>query len=191
MAETRRRITSAAVELHQQLGPIATSVSAIADRAGVGRPTVYAHFPDEQTLFAACTGHYFDLYPPPDLAAWARVADPTERLVTGLTELYGYWAEIQPMARAILRDHAVVPDRVGGGFVAFMDNCREVLGAGWSVDGAPGRRLKAAVGHAVRFETWQSLVVDEDLDPAAAVQVMVAMAVAIARLSLDGDRATS
>jgi AcrR family transcriptional regulator len=178
MAETRRRITGAAVQLHQELGPLATSVAAIADRAGVGRPTVYAHFPDEETLFAACTAHYFGLHPPPDLGTWVRVADPAARLVRGLTELYRYWAEIEPMAGAVLRDHRVAPDRVGTGLVSFMDRCREILAQGWPSDGVAARDLRAAVGHAVRFETWHSLVVDEGLPERAAVQIMAGMVLA-------------
>lgn len=43
--ETRRRIVEAAIELHQTIGPAATTVSEIAQRAGVGRVTVYRHFP--------------------------------------------------------------------------------------------------------------------------------------------------
>ena len=45
-AETRRRIVRAAVELHGTLGPARTSVSAIAERAGVRRATVHDQFPD-------------------------------------------------------------------------------------------------------------------------------------------------
>ena len=49
--ETRRRIVAAAVELHTTLGPSRTTVQAIAEKAGVTRPTVYAHFPDARSLF--------------------------------------------------------------------------------------------------------------------------------------------
>src|SRR3954469_1224735 len=86
--ETRRRIVDAAVELHSTLGPARTTVQAIAERAGVTRPTVYAHFPDERTLFQACSGHVRATVPPPDTAAWHAIADPAERLETALRELY-------------------------------------------------------------------------------------------------------
>jgi AcrR family transcriptional regulator len=53
--ETRLRIARAAVELHGTVGPSKTTISALAEKAGVGRPTVYSHFPDELSLFKACS----------------------------------------------------------------------------------------------------------------------------------------
>ena len=52
-ADTRRRITETAVELHGTVGPARTSISAVAERAGVRRSTLYRHFPDEAALFDA------------------------------------------------------------------------------------------------------------------------------------------
>ena len=87
--ETRRRIIDAAVELHTTLGPSRTTVSAIAERAGVTRPTVYAHFPDDRALFQACSGHVRQAVPPPDPTPWRLIADPCARLETALRDLYG------------------------------------------------------------------------------------------------------
>ncbi|HEY6582806.1 MAG TPA: helix-turn-helix domain-containing protein, partial [Rubrobacter sp.] len=53
--ETRLRITRATLELHETVGPALTTRSAIAERAGVGRPTVYSHFPDDLSLGIACS----------------------------------------------------------------------------------------------------------------------------------------
>ena len=44
--------------LHTSVGPARTRSCAIAERAGVQRHTVYAHFPDEASIFRACTGHW-------------------------------------------------------------------------------------------------------------------------------------
>jgi AcrR family transcriptional regulator len=41
------------MSLHESVGPRATTVSAIAEGAGVTRLTVYRHFPDELSLVSA------------------------------------------------------------------------------------------------------------------------------------------
>ncbi len=81
MAETHLRITEAAIELHGTVGPSRTTMSAVAERAGVERRTLYRHFPTEADLFAACSSHYFRANPWPDLAGWRAVRDPRRRLV--------------------------------------------------------------------------------------------------------------
>ena len=58
LEETRQRIVDATVALHEEVGPARTTVTAIAQRAGVSRPTVYNQFPDDRSLFAACSGHW-------------------------------------------------------------------------------------------------------------------------------------
>src|SRR3954469_22389923 len=74
--QTRRRITESTIALHEELGPARTSISAIAERAGVRRSTVYRHFPDENALFAACSTHWRAANPPPNPRAWAATEDP-------------------------------------------------------------------------------------------------------------------
>lgn len=56
-AERRSRIAAATAELHAARGVGATSYADIAERAGVSLPTVYSHFPDQDELLSACTGH--------------------------------------------------------------------------------------------------------------------------------------
>src|SRR6266498_389279 len=106
--ETRQRIVDAAIELHQTIGPLATTTTEIAERAGVGRVTVYRHFPDEPTLARACSGQYFERHPFPDPGCWLAIADPVERLRTGLRETYAYHRATEAMftrALADARDH--------------------------------------------------------------------------------------
>ena len=107
--ETRRRIVEAAVELHATLGPSATTVQAVAERAGVTRPTVYAHFPDARSLFQACSGHVRATVPPPDPTAWGSISDPGARLETALRDLYGYYERLEPLLENVQRDAAVMP----------------------------------------------------------------------------------
>ena len=106
---TRERITEAAVELHGSLGPARTTISAIAQRADVQRATVYRHFPDEESLFAACSAHWRAQNEPPDLAAWAAIRDPAARLAVALAELYAWYARTQRMLELLIRDLPLVP----------------------------------------------------------------------------------
>lgn len=178
--ETRRRIVQATVDLHARVGPLATTITAIAEQAGVQRLTVYRHFPDESTLLAACRSHFFATIPPPDLDELAPVVDPAQRLQRGLTELYAYWSRHEQMFAGILRDYELEPERVGSGTVEYMRAVRDVLAGAWDVDGELCRILVGAVGHAVHFRTWRSLVREQQLAQQQAVELMVCFVQAVA-----------
>ena len=107
--ETRRQIVAAAVELHTTLGPSRTTVQGIAEKAGVTRPTVYAHFPDARSLLEACSGHVHVTVPPPDPTPWHSISNASERLETALRELYGYYERLEPLLENVERDAAVMP----------------------------------------------------------------------------------
>src|SRR6187200_2797074 len=107
--QTRRRITESAVALHEEVGPAQTSISAIAERAGVRRSTVYRHFPDEDTLFAACSSHWRAANPPPDPRSWSSIEDPAARTRTALGEVYGFYGRTEAMYTSLLRDEPFVP----------------------------------------------------------------------------------
>jgi AcrR family transcriptional regulator len=174
--ETRERITEAAMELHGSLGPARTTISAIAQRADVQRATVYRHFPDEESLFAACSAHWRAQNEPPDLAAWALIRDPAVRLAVGLAELYAWYGRTQQMLELLIRDLPVVPAvqsqfRLPG----YLNAAADVLLAGRPERGAARRRARAALGHAVAFETWLSLVRQQGLTGAEAIRLMERM----------------
>jgi AcrR family transcriptional regulator len=173
--ETRRRITEAAVELHETVGPARASISAIAERAGVQRLTVYRHFPDERALFAACTGHYLSNNPPPDPSPWAGISDPEARLRAALAEVYGYYHRNEPMMSNSVRDALSKPVifEVLAPLFERWERMRRVLSAGWGTSGGRHELLLAAVGHALDFATWRSLVRGQGLDDGRAVEIMV------------------
>ena len=175
--ETRLRITEAAVALHGSIGPARTTISAVADKAGVQRATVYRHFPDDESLFAACSGHYAALNPPPDLTAWSDETDVDARLRRALTEMYSWYARTEPMLENVVRDAPVVP-AMGAAVarrLAYLDMVLDVLLSGRPERGHARRRVKAALAHAFAFPTWQSLVRDNGLKEAEAVSLMAAM----------------
>src|SRR6476646_2489044 len=107
--ETRRRIAESAVALHGSLGPSRTSMSAVAEHAGVRRSTLYRHFPNEAALFDACTAHRAAEHPPPDLAAWSAIGEPAERLRRALEDLHAYYGRTEQMLDNLFRDEALVP----------------------------------------------------------------------------------
>jgi AcrR family transcriptional regulator len=177
-AETRRRITESAVALHGSVGPARTSMSAVAEHAGVRRSTLYRHFPDEAALFEACSAHWAASNPPPDITAWATVAEPERRLALALRELYGYYARNARMLENMLRDEQTMPvvqERFAA-FHQFLAMMRDVLMQGRRVRGAARRRVQAALGHAVEFSTWRSLAVGQGLGEAEAAGLMCALA---------------
>jgi len=179
-ANTRQRITESAVELHGTRGPARTSMSAVAAHAGVRRSTLYRHFPDEAALFDACTAHWMAANPPPDLGAWAEIAAPDERLLTGLGELHGYYRRTEQMLDNLFRDESIVP-LVAERFAAFrgyLTAAQDTLVEGRNVRGTAARRTRGALGHAVAFSTWKSLVREHDVSDADAVVLLCALVAA-------------
>jgi AcrR family transcriptional regulator len=172
--QTRRRITESTMALHEELGPARTSISAVAERAGVRRSTVYRHFPDEEALFAACSSHYVAANPPPDPSGWVAIKDPEERTETALRELYAFYARTEAMYTSLLRDEPLVPvvHRLLQGFYGYLDSIQDILMAGRGLRGRAARRTRAAIGHALAFPTWRSLTGEQELAEADAVALM-------------------
>ncbi|WKZ56103.1 MAG: helix-turn-helix domain-containing protein [Bdellovibrionota bacterium] len=169
-AETRRRIVEAAVDLHSRIGPAATSVSMLAEHAGVERHTFYAHFPDERSLFMACSQLSLERDPLPDAAAWRDIHDRTRRLRAGLRAIYGWYERNAQLAACILRDaehHPLTKEIVGLRLGPYMEAYRDVLGKGF------GARQRPLLHLALSFFTWRTLARDEGLDCEAAVEMMV------------------
>lgn len=176
--DTRRRIVEATVQLHAEVGPARTTVTEIARRAGVGRVTVYNHFPDDVALLGACSAHFVASSPPPDPSAWERIADPDARLRAALEEAYAYFRANAAMLGNVARDAALVPALAqvlgSSGAAEHEQAMRDVLLAGRGVRGAARRRVRAAIGLALALGTWQRLTEQDGLTDAEAVDVMAA-----------------
>ena len=167
---TRQKIVEAAIELHQAKGIAATSMNDIAERAGVGKVTVYRHFPDEAALVGACSGQYFQRHPFPDPEDWRAIADPHERLRRGLSETYAYHRETEPMIARVL------PEARGLPVIAPYDDhwrrCAEILAEGWPAKGTAKILLRAGLALALGFDTWRALVREQGLSDTRAVELM-------------------
>ena len=170
-AETRQRIVEAAVDLHTSVGSSRTTVSAIAQRAGVERHTFYAHFPDERALFRACSLHWRAQHPRPDPARWLELDNAEEQLRGVLSDLYAWYEEVESDLEVLLRDATLVPTQAE----MLSESSEKTTVLASTVARAWPRRkpVRAAVGHALEFETWRSLVRRQGLSRKQAVEAMV------------------
>nr|CEL13157.1 transcriptional regulator, TetR family [Kibdelosporangium sp. MJ126-NF4]CTQ98845.1 transcriptional regulator, TetR family [Kibdelosporangium sp. MJ126-NF4] len=180
VADTRQRIVDAAVRLHGTIGPAATTISALAEEAGVTRVTVYRHFPDDDGLYAACSAHWAASQVLPDPEAWRRVADPARRVHTGLSDLYRFYREGEPMLTKVRRDRTALPTELRQQIHRTDVRYRDVLLEPFPSAGARLIRVRACLGHAVSFWTWRSLCIDQGLSNRDAVRVMTELVVTTA-----------
>ena len=168
-AETRQKIVEAAVELHGTVGPAQTSLSMIAERAGVQRHTLYAHFPDERSLGMACSGLAFERDPPPDAEPWGGIGDGNKRLRTGLRGIYDWYERNAELNACVLRDaehHKLTRDIVRLRYGPVISSYLDVLGAELTT------KQRVMLGLALSFFTWRTLVREIGLTQAAAVTAM-------------------
>ncbi len=172
VALTRQRITEAAMLLHTSIGPANTSLAGVAAQAGVTRLTVYRHFPDLESLFLACSGHWMGLNPPPDIDAWRAIPNLEDRARTALRELYGWYREHGDDLFPIYRDIAAMPVATQEAIRARNAAAAAQIG-GDAPAGVDARRLRAVAGHLVSFWTWRSLTHDEGLQEAEAIELAV------------------
>jgi AcrR family transcriptional regulator len=157
--ETRERIVEAAVKLHEELGPANTSIKAIAEVAGVQRLTVYRHFPDDASLFEACTSHYLGLHPPPNMGDWTEIVNASERSYSALLAFYRYYRQTEKMWTVAYRDVDKIEALQGpmDQFEAYIDMVSDDLVNAWNKTHTVKKQLQITLRHALRFSTWQSL----------------------------------
>ncbi len=173
-AATRQRIVEAAVELHSTIGPAATTLSLIAEKAGVQRHTLYAHFPDERSIFTACSGLVHERDPIPTADAWRKIAGQVERLTTALGAIYGWYERNASLLSNVMRDvehHPMVQEIQRTRAQPVVRGWHEVLGA--KLDA----KQRALLHLALSFHTWRTLVQQAGLKPAEAVEAMVKLVV--------------
>jgi AcrR family transcriptional regulator len=153
-------------------------MSAVAERAGVRRSTLYRHFADEAALFEACSSHWSAANPPPNPEEWSAIADPGERLQRALEELYAFYRRTERMLANLIRDEATneTVRRHFAVFHAYLEATRDILMRGRRERGQARARVRAAIGHALAFQTWRSLVRDQGLGNAQAAELMSGLA---------------
>ncbi len=166
---TRERIVSAIMALHEEVGPARTTVSAIADRAGVERLTVYRHFPDEPSMLRACSAHWTALNPLPPMPAQG--TDPLAACRRTILSLYAWYRANAAMLVQITTDARKIPlvAELIAPLGAELDRAAAELDANW-----PRRSTRRAttIRHALEFTTWLSLAQLTGSDRRAAALVV-------------------
>jgi len=175
--ETRQRIVDATIELHQAIGAAQTTISEIAKRAGVGRVTVYRHFPDEETLFYACSGYYFAQHPFPDIERWREIPDPIDRLREGLRESYAWHRDNEQMIAMALAEARHLP--MMAPYHAYWERAAETIVAAWRFGGRRRARVKAAIALAFSFDTHRTLTREQQLTDEEAITLLTQLVEAI------------
>ena len=175
--ETRRRIAEAAVELHKTVGPARTTVSAIAEKAGVQRHTYYAHFPELKDLYQACTAHHLERNPLPDPSRWAKISGPEERLRRGLSEVYAWYGGNEALLANVLRDTPLDPVLQENNAFLFRlwEAMRDTIADAFEASGERQEELLGAIALALELQTWRTLVRQQGLEDDRAVELMVGM----------------
>ena len=184
--ETRLRIARAALELHESVGPALTTRSAIANRAGVTRPTVYSHFPDDLSLGKACSSLGLSENPMPDPGRWEGISDPEERLRSALSDLYSYFRRGERLWANVLRDQELLyatgdPEAIEadaeimGPILLHWDRMKETIAAGWGPSEELPRLVLGAIGLALDFKAWRAMVRTQGMSNEQAIELMVGM----------------
>lgn len=166
--ETRRRIAKATYELHSTIGPAFTTISLVSERSGLPRQTVYRNFRTNLELFRGCIAFGLETHPLPDPNRWQSIADPSERLQVGLTQLYQWFEATEPVMTNSVRDFGAVKESaeamqpVGEIFYSMYETLRQ----GWD-----GAEVAALLSLAVDFATWKKLHRDQGMKSAAIVDM--------------------
>jgi AcrR family transcriptional regulator len=188
VAQTRRRIVDATLELHGEQGIAATSWDDIAARAGVGVGTVYRHFRSLDELIPACGEVTSEVLALPDSQAVPSLFDGLdageERIERLVREAFAIYERGAPQLRAIRNEPDVHPNvaAVGEEVEASLDALVDAALEPFAIN----RSDRAVVRAMIDLNTWDALRAQE-LGQAEAVTAIAKMV--IARLTAAGASA--
>lgn len=187
--ETRRRITEAAVELHGTVGPANTTLTDVAELAGVSRATLYNHFPTQVDLFTACSAHWAAANPFPEPSTWKAIVDPAQRLARGLEELYRWYRAKEGMLGNVLRDTALLPalaEVMDDLWEGYIERVVRALAQGWPAGSIGKTELHAMLRLVVEFHTWEALAAS-GLEDGRAAELAASMVFRTHRREASGE----
>lgn len=107
--ERREQVLAAAIHEFAEHGYHAARTAAIAERAGISQPYIYALFPNKKVLFLAVQSLVHDRVREAFAASWVRLATPAESL-RALGEGYRRLMTDQSLLRCQLQGYAATSD---------------------------------------------------------------------------------
>jgi hypothetical protein len=113
-------------------------------------------FPDELSLFKACSAHNRSLNPPPDPEPWRLITDPQSRLRQALAEVYAYYRRNEQILSNVTRDAQANPNvrKVLEPRIKHQERMRDVLAAGWEQGDGQRHNLLASPSNLVDAAKW-------------------------------------
>lgn len=113
----------------------------------------------------------------PDPTPWMLIADPQTRVRQALMEVYAYYRRTEQHMATLQRDAQTLPQlrEFAAPYLERWDQMREALGAGWEAPTNKRQLLEAALGHALDFQTWRSLVRQQGLADKQAIELLLGM----------------
>jgi len=184
-AETRRSVVDAALELFAAQGWAATSLPAIASRAGVSVDTIYSTFGTKSALLMAVVDVAIvgdDAADPmaerDDFALFAKGRRP-ERLRTGVRYTMDVYLRSLPII-ATLREAAASDEAARARLAQYDDDRRNLIAAGMELilGRAPSEDLTDAIWALLSPEVYRYLLEGRGWSSAQAEDWFVAMAAA-------------
>ena len=128
--EAHAAILGAAIALTREVGYDALSIEGIADRAGVGKATIYRRWPSKELVIAEAVGGMVQRIPVPDAGSVRGDVAQLMRVITGMYRDPASGPLLSGLVAAMARSE-VVAEAVRSGFNGVMrDALRQVLRRG-------------------------------------------------------------
>lgn len=121
----REEILDAAARVFAARGYADTEVQQVADALGVGKATVYRHFPTKEALFLAALDARMAALDSRMVAVRDGTPDPLEAIVLGIRTYLAFFDSHPEVVELIIQERAAFRDRVRPTYFRYRDECEE------------------------------------------------------------------
>ncbi|HTQ39860.1 MAG TPA: TetR/AcrR family transcriptional regulator [Pirellulales bacterium] len=110
-------ILTQAARLFAERGYDKTDTTLLAETVGVGKGTVYRHFPSKRELFLAAADRVMRMLCQRIDARMVQIEDPLEQLIIGVREFLAFFAENPGFVELLIQERALFKDRTRPTFI--------------------------------------------------------------------------